>query len=70
MSVELGNLKPGQWRDLTPAEMNDINQAVAGSTKTADEGVINQKGTKQVIHVRQQAQNTSKKKLSLNKRST
>jgi len=37
MSVELGNLKPGQWRDLTQAEMNDINQAVAGSSKTASE---------------------------------
>jgi len=36
MSVELGSLKPGQWRDLTPTEMNDINQAVAGSSKTAE----------------------------------
>ena len=38
MSVELGNLKSGQWRDLTQAEMNEINQAVAGSTKTASDG--------------------------------
>jgi len=37
MSVELGNLKPGQWRDLTAAEMAEINKAVAGSTKTAAE---------------------------------
>jgi pseudouridine synthase len=37
MSVELGDLKPGQWRDLTPAEMNEINEAVAGSTKTASD---------------------------------
>lgn len=35
MSVELGNLRPGQWRDLTTAEMAEINQAVAGSSKTA-----------------------------------
>ncbi len=35
MSVELGQLKPGQWRDLTSVEMNEINQAVASSTKTA-----------------------------------
>lgn len=35
MSVELGNLKSGQWRDLTQAEMDEINQAVAGSSKTA-----------------------------------
>ncbi|WP_094710200.1 23S rRNA pseudouridine(2604) synthase RluF [Hahella sp. CCB-MM4] len=38
MNVTLDNLKPGQWRDLTPAEMEDINRAVAGSSKTAAEG--------------------------------
>ena len=43
MSVELGNLKPGQWRDLTPVEMNEINQAVAGSSKTADDSVVSAK---------------------------
>jgi len=37
MSVELGNLKPGQWRDLTPTEMDEINQAVSGSSKTPTE---------------------------------
>ena len=35
MSVELGRLKPGQWRDLTSEEMLEINQAVASSSKTA-----------------------------------
>jgi len=30
MSVELGNLKPGQWRNLTAKEMDEINRAVAG----------------------------------------
>ncbi|GAA6203796.1 23S rRNA pseudouridine(2604) synthase RluF [Thalassotalea sp. SU-HH00458] len=35
MSVELGKLKPGEWRDLTAQEMNEINRAVATSTKTA-----------------------------------
>lgn len=35
MSVQLGNLKPGQWRDLSSSEMKEINQAVAGSSKTA-----------------------------------
>ncbi|MDT0603206.1 23S rRNA pseudouridine(2604) synthase RluF [Thalassotalea castellviae] len=34
MSVELGKLKPGEWRDLTAQEMNEINRAVATSTKT------------------------------------
>lgn len=35
MNVELGTLRSGQWRDLTAAEMAEINSAVAGSTKTA-----------------------------------
>jgi len=35
MSVELGKLKPGQWRDLTTEEMVEINEAVASSSKTA-----------------------------------
>lgn len=45
MSVELGNLKPGQWRDLTQAEMDEINQAVVGSSKTASEKVVHAKKT-------------------------
>ncbi len=35
MSVALGKLKPGQWRDLTSAELEQLNSAVAGSKKTA-----------------------------------
>ncbi|MGS2722050.1 23S rRNA pseudouridine(2604) synthase RluF [Paraglaciecola aestuariivivens] len=35
MSVRLAGLKPGQWRNLSPDEMQQINQAVAGSRKTA-----------------------------------
>ena len=35
MKVELGNLSPGQWRELTASEMAEINQAVQGSSKTA-----------------------------------
>ncbi|GAA0354653.1 hypothetical protein GCM10009092_18680 [Bowmanella denitrificans] len=34
MQVQLGNLKPGQWRNLTEAEMGQINQAVRYSSKT------------------------------------
>ena len=35
MKVELGTLRPGQWRDLTANEMAEITTAVAGSRKTA-----------------------------------
>ena len=35
MNVELGKLRPGQWRDLTASELAAITTAVAGSRKTA-----------------------------------
>ena len=35
MNVTLNNLKAGQWRNLSNEEMQDINEAVAGSSKTA-----------------------------------
>lgn len=35
MSVRLAGLKVGQWRDLTAEEMDQINLAVEGSSKTA-----------------------------------
>jgi len=41
MSVELGSLKSGQWRDLTKAEMIEINQAVEGSSKVAVKNTAN-----------------------------
>ncbi|MDO6447575.1 23S rRNA pseudouridine(2604) synthase RluF [Colwellia sp. 1_MG-2023] len=50
MSVELGKLKPGQWRDLTEQEMADINSAVATSTKTAAK-VENTENGKQVTEL-------------------
>ena len=35
MNVTLGGLKSGQWRNLSLAEMAEINKAVAGSSKVA-----------------------------------
>lgn len=35
MSVSLGQLKPGQWRNLNNREMKEINEAVAHSKKTS-----------------------------------
>jgi 16S rRNA U516 pseudouridylate synthase RsuA-like enzyme len=37
MSVSLGDLNRGQWRELTDSEMAEINSAVEGSSKTAVE---------------------------------
>ena len=36
MNVELGRLKPGSWRKLNPAEMEQINKMIAGSSKTQE----------------------------------
>lgn len=38
MHMELGNLKPGQWRNLTERELTQLNKAVKGSSKTARDG--------------------------------
>jgi pseudouridine synthase len=40
MSVELGDLTVGEWRYLSDQEMEDINTAVAGSTKTATDTAV------------------------------
>jgi pseudouridine synthase len=45
MNVTLTNLKPGQWRDLTQVEMDEINQAVSGSSKTANKKIKPEKKT-------------------------
>ncbi len=36
MNVRLGNLKTGQWRELTPAEIGKIQKMVADSSKTEE----------------------------------
>jgi pseudouridine synthase len=36
MNVTIAGIQPGQWRDLTAAEMAEINRAVAHSKKTAE----------------------------------
>ncbi len=36
MNVSIAGLRPGQWRDLTKEEMDEINTAVKDSKKTAE----------------------------------
>ena len=81
MNVELGSLKPGQWRDLTKAEMAEINQAVAGSSKVAKENTISHKKgnpskevkpakqAKKIIHVDESKKLEGRSKLSIKKNS-
>lgn len=35
MNIELGKLKPGQWRNLNPHEIEQLNQTLAGSISEA-----------------------------------
>jgi 23S rRNA pseudouridine2604 synthase len=43
MNVSLGNLATDQWRELTDAEMNQINAMVSDSSKTEEASKDNQK---------------------------
>ena len=43
MNVELGNLKPGDWRELTNEEMKIINKMIATSSKTEEASVLKEK---------------------------
>ncbi|WP_299108509.1 23S rRNA pseudouridine(2604) synthase RluF [uncultured Tenacibaculum sp.] len=43
MNVNLGNLKVGEWRELTSHEMDIINQLVSSSSKTEEASKIDQK---------------------------
>lgn len=36
MNIQLGNLKSGEWRDLTKDELHEINQLVVNSIKTEE----------------------------------
>lgn len=60
MSVSLGTLRPGQWRDLNDSEMKEINDAVAGSRKTALEGTVKvtQTADKKTAETRQSTRST------------
>jgi 23S rRNA pseudouridine2604 synthase len=40
MNIRLGGLRPGQWRELTAAEMALINSMVADSSKTEEASLI------------------------------
>lgn len=39
MNVELGRLKPGEWRNLTTEELEEINKAVSGSKSNTSPAV-------------------------------
>jgi hypothetical protein len=70
MSVDLGNLKPGQWRNLTHAEMDEINQAVATSTKTAADSDTQQTQVESKKHSTEKPTSKSKLQRFDNKKAT
>ena len=43
MNVNLGNLKPGDWRKLTIEEMKEINKMISTSSKTEEASVLKEK---------------------------
>ena len=46
MNVQLGKLKVGQWRELSPSEMQKINSLIAHSSKTEEASKDHQKKNK------------------------
>ncbi len=50
MNVKLGTLKPGEWRELSEREMNEINQMIRLSSKTEEASVDKKKGTKSTLN--------------------
>lgn len=46
MNVQLGNLKPGDWRELTKEELNVINNMIAKSSKTEEASLVKEKPSK------------------------
>ena len=66
MNVSLGNLKPGQWRNLTHKEMAEIERSVAGSSKTVEQGSrkksVKKKTTKKYTGIKQTTKKNTHKK--------
>lgn len=46
MNVQLGNLEPGDWRELTKEELNVINNMIAKSSKTEEASLVKEKPSK------------------------
>lgn len=64
MNVNLGNLKPGDWRELTKDEITEINKMIAHSSKTEEASVV--KTPKKAQHSTQQK---TRSKSPMNKKS-
>ncbi|PWG05238.1 23S rRNA pseudouridine(2604) synthase RluF [Polaribacter aquimarinus] len=43
MNVKLGNLKAGDWRELTTEELKEINKMIATSSKTEEASIVKEK---------------------------
>ncbi|TDQ29834.1 23S rRNA pseudouridine(2604) synthase RluF [Tenacibaculum caenipelagi] len=61
MNVTLGNLKVGEWRELTSKEMDEINKLVASSSKTEE-------ASKKDVTTSSKSTSTSKKSTSSKKK--
>lgn len=64
MNVTLGNLKPGDWRELTEDELKVINKMIATSSKTEEASVI-----KETLKKPKPKRNHSPSKNDFNKKS-
>ena len=63
MNIELGRLKPGQWRNITREEMAQLNKAIEGSSSEAAKA-----GQKKSHHNKPVNKNTSRNRSSADKK--
>ncbi|WP_246047165.1 pseudouridine synthase [Colwellia ponticola] len=70
MSIDLTNLKSGQWRNLTTSEMAEINQAVQGSSKTGQAQEVSNTGVDNTIDLTAQVVTNAKTKAATSERLT
>jgi 23S rRNA pseudouridine2604 synthase len=61
MNVELGLLKPGQWRPLSNREIDKINKLIANSSKTEEASLDDQKVKNNTPKKKRPPQNRHKK---------
>lgn len=72
MNIEIGNMKSGDWRELTSEEMNKINAMIEGSSKTEEASIVREKPKKQKFKKKEGPvkNNFNKKSASFRKKSS
>ncbi|MGB0881135.1 MAG: 23S rRNA pseudouridine(2604) synthase RluF, partial [Polaribacter sp.] len=69
MNVQLGNLRVGDWREITSEELKEINTMIASSSKTEEASLNLSKGWKLSNETKEKKHKSSSTKNNFNKKS-